>query len=197
MISERHLIIGLGNPGRKYEKTRHNIGFRVLDELAVRFNLSFGKTKHKAKIADGLILNKRVLLAKPQTYMNTSGEAVRALVDFYGIELDRILVVHDHLDIPLGMLRLRKKGGAGGQNGVKSIIQHLSIQEFSRIRCGIGRPPGQMDPSAYVLKPFAGDDAITAQLMVERATDAVESWLTDGIELTMTQYNGNINEPTT
>ena len=127
-MSERYLIVGLGNPGQKYEKTRHNIGFRVLDELAARFNLSFGKTERKAKTADGLILNKRVLLAKPQTYMNSSGEAVRALVDFYGIELDHVLVVHDHLDIPLGMLRLRMKGGAGGQNGVKSIIQHLGTQ---------------------------------------------------------------------
>ncbi len=190
----RYLIVGLGNPGSKYEKTRHNIGFWVVDELARRYGLSFGKTERKAITADGLIKEKRVLLAKPQTFMNVSGEAVRALVDFYQIDLPHILVIHDELDIPLGALRLRQKGGAGGQNGVKNIIQHLGTQEFNRVRCGIGRPPGRMDPGAYVLKPFAGDDAITAQIMMERAADAVETWLTEGIDLAMTRHNGSVDD---
>lgn len=190
----RYLIVGLGNPGNKYEKTRHNIGFWVVDELARRYGLSFGKTERKAITADGLIKEKRVLLAKPQTFMNVSGEAVRALVDFYQIDLPHILVIHDELDIPLGALRLRQKGGAGGQNGVKNIIQHLGTQEFNRVRCGIGRPPGRMDPGAYVLKPFAGDDAITAQIMMERAADAVETWLTEGIDLAMTRHNGSVDD---
>ncbi|GAB4519670.1 MAG: aminoacyl-tRNA hydrolase [Anaerolineae bacterium] len=190
----RYLIVGLGNPGSKYEKTRHNFGFWVVEELAKRHNLTFAKTERKAMTADGLIGEKRVLLSKPQTYMNLSGEAVRALVDFYKVEVANILVVHDDLDIPLGTLRLRQKGSAGGQNGIKSIIQHLGTQDFNRVRCGIGRPPGKMDPAAYVLKSFAGDDAITAQLMTERAADAVETWLKDGIDLAMTRYNGNIDE---
>lgn len=195
-MSNRYLIVGLGNPGQKYEKTRHNIGFWVVDELARRYNLSFGKTERKAVTADGLIREKRVLLAKPQTYMNKSGEAVRALIDFYKIEPGDIIVVHDDMDIGLGELRLRMKGGSGGQNGLKNIIQHLGTQEFNRVRCGIGRPPGKMNPSSYVLKPFAGDDAITANLLVDRAADGVETWLTDGIELAMTRHNGQVDPAT-
>lgn len=193
-MSERYLIVGLGNPGKKYENTRHNIGFKVVEELARRYTLNFGKTERKAITADGLIREQRVLLAKPQTYMNASGEAVRALVDFYRIEVPRILVIHDELDIPLGTLRLRQKGSAGGNNGIKSIIQHIGTQEFDRIRCGIGRPPGRMDPKDYVLKPFAGDDAITAQIEIDRAADAVETWLTNGMEFAMNRFNGSIEE---
>lgn len=194
-MSERYLIVGLGNPGDKYEKTRHNMGFFVVDELARRHNLSFGRTERRARVADGIIADRRVLLAKPQTYMNASGEAVRSLVDFYRIDTDRIMVICDDLDIPLGTLRLRKGGGHGGQNGVRSIIQHLNTQDFQRARLGIGRPPGRMDPAAYVLKPFAGDDAILAAQVVDRAADAVETWLRDGIELAMTRYNGAIDPP--
>lgn len=190
-MSERYLIVGLGNPGRKYEKTRHNIGFLVLDELARRFALSFGASERKAKVADGIIHQKRVLLAQPQTYMNLSGVAVRKLVDFYKIDLPQVIVVHDDLDLPLGTLRLRKTGSAGGQKGILSIIQHLGTQDFCRVRCGIGRPPGRMDAAEYVLRPFAGDDAITAQVMVDRAADSLETWLIDGIDLAMTRHNGS------
>lgn len=193
-MPERYLIVGLGNPGKKYDKTRHNFGFMVVEELARRYGMSFGKTERKAKTADGLIREKRVLLAKPQTYMNESGLAVRKLVDFYKIELDHLIVAHDDLDIPLGTLRLRGMGGAGGQKGVRSIIQHLGTQEFSRVRCGIDRPPGRMDPTDYVLRPFAGDDAITANIVVDRAADAVETWLIDGIDLAMTRHNGQVEE---
>ncbi|MDX1994227.1 MAG: aminoacyl-tRNA hydrolase [bacterium] len=193
-MSERYLIVGLGNPGSKFEKTRHNIGFWVVDELARRYALSFGKTECKAQSADGVIRQKRVLLAKPQTYMNLSGEAVRALIDFYKIDLPNLIVIHDDLDIPLGTLRIRKSGSAGGQNGVKSIIQHVGTQDFARVRVGIGRPPGRMDPAAYVLEPFKGDDEITARLMMERAANAVETWLTDGLDLAMTRHNGNLDE---
>jgi peptidyl-tRNA hydrolase, PTH1 family len=193
-MSERYLIVGLGNPGSKFEKTRHNIGFWVVDELARRYGLSFGKTERKAQSADGVIRQKRVLLAKPQTYMNASGEAVRSLVDFYKIDLPNLIVVHDDLDIPLGTLRIRKSGSAGGQNGIKSIIQHVGTQDFARVRVGIGRPPGRMDPAAYVLEPFKGDDEITARLMMERAANAVETWLTDSLDLAMTRHNGNLDE---
>ncbi len=188
----RYLIVGLGNPGPKYDNTRHNIGFWVVDELVRRYGMSFGKSERKAITTDGVIREKQVLLAKPQTYMNLSGESVRRLVDFYKIDLERIIVVHDDMDIDLGVLRLRKTGSAGGQRGMANIIQHLGTNDISRVRCGIGRPPGRMDPKAFVLRPFDGDDAITARILTERAADAVETWLSDGIELAMTRHNGSV-----
>lgn len=189
-----HLIVGLGNPGKEYDDTRHNVGFRVVDEVARRYALAFGKTERKAKVTSGLIRGKKIILAKPQTYMNLSGEAVRSLVDFYKVELPRILVVSDDLDIPPGTLRLRKSGGAGGQGGMKSVIQHLGSQDFNRLRFGIGRPPGKMNPRDYVLSVFKGDDAILAAQVVDRAADAVETWLLEGIDTAMNRYNGNIDE---
>lgn len=191
-MSERWLIIGLGNPGTQYANTRHNIGFMVVEELARRHGLTFSKTEKRAQVADGMIQGKRVLLVKPQTYMNESGMAVRGLVDFYKIDLAQIAVAADDLDIPLGTLRLRKGGSDGGQRGVRSIIQHLMTQDFARIRCGIGRPPGRMNPSDYVLRPFMGDDQITARIEIERAADAIETWLRDGLELAMTRHNGAV-----
>lgn len=190
-----YLIIGLGNPGKEYTDTRHNVGFRVVDELARRYGLAFGKKERKAVVASGVILGKKVILARPQTYMNLSGEAVRALVDFYKIEADHMLVISDDLDIPLGTLRLRKSGSAGGQGGLKNIIQHLGTQDFNRLRFGIGRPPGRMEPKAYVLQAFKGDDAILAAQMVDRAASAAEVWLSEGMEIAMTRYNGSVDDP--
>ncbi|MCO6443808.1 MAG: aminoacyl-tRNA hydrolase [Anaerolineae bacterium] len=189
-MSERWLIAGLGNPGPQYENTRHNMGFKVVETLAKRHGLTFSRTEKRASVADGLIVGRRVLLAKPLTYMNESGVAVRGLIDFYKIDINKLIVAADDLDLPLGTLRLRNGGGDGGQRGVRSIIQHLGTREFARARCGIGRPPGQMDPAAYVLRPFMGDDIINAQIMVEHAADAVETWLTDGLELAKTRHNG-------
>ncbi|MBI1281630.1 MAG: aminoacyl-tRNA hydrolase [Anaerolineaceae bacterium] len=194
-MTDWYLIVGLGNPGKDYEDTRHNVGFRVMDEMAKRYGLAFGKTERKAQVASGTMKNKKVILAKPQTYMNLSGEAVRSLVDFYKVELPNILVVADDLDIPLGTVRLRQSGSAGGQNGIKSIIQHLGTQDFNRLRFGIGRPPGKMQAKDYVLGPFKGDDAILASQVIDRASDAVETWLTDGIDLAMTRHNGDIDQP--
>lgn len=194
-MTDFYLIIGLGNPGKEYADTRHNVGFRVVDELARRYGLTFGKKERKAVVASGVILGKKVILAKPQTYMNLSGEAVRALVDFYKVDVSRILVISDDLDIPLGTLRLRKSGSAGGQGGLKNIIQHLGTQEFNRLRFGISRPPGRMEAKDYVLQAFKGDDVILAAQMVDRAASAVEVWLTDGIEMAMTRYNGSVDEP--
>lgn len=191
-MSDFHLIIGLGNPGQEYAETRHNVGFRVLDELARRHGLTFSQQERKARVASGVILGKKVILAKPQTYMNLSGEAARALVNFYKIELPRLLVVSDDLDIPLGTLRLRKAGGAGGQGGLRSIIQHLGSQDFNRLRFGIGRPPGRMQPKDYVLQAFKGDDAILAAEVVGRAAQAVETWLVEGIDQAMNRYNGGV-----
>lgn len=196
-MSELYLIVGLGNHGKQYETTRHNVGWRVLDELARRHKLSFDKKEKKSITATGVILGKKVILAKPQTYMNLSGEAVRALVDFYKIEIDHLLTISDDLDLPLGTLRLRKNGSAGGQGGLKSVIQHLSgNQNFNRVRFGIGRPPGKMDPKDYVLQSFKGDDAILVVEVVDRAANAVETWLTNGIDLAMTRHNGDVNKAT-
>ena len=194
-MTDWYLIVGLGNPGKDYEDTRHNVGFRVADELARRYGLAFGKTERKAQVASGTIKDKKVILAKPQTYMNLSGEAVRSLVDFYKVELANILVIADDLDIPLGTVRLRQSGGAGGQNGIKNIIQHLGTPEFNRLRFGIGRPPGKMQAKDYVLGPFKGEDAILASQVMDRAADAAETWLVEGIDLAMTRHNGNIDEP--
>ncbi len=194
-MTDWYLIVGLGNPGKDYEDTRHNVGFRVVDELARRYGLTFGKTERKAQAASGTIKDKKVILAKPQTYMNLSGEAVRSLTDFYKVEPDRILIIADDLDIPLGTVRLRQSGSAGGQNGIKSIIQHLGTQEVNRLRFGIGRPPGKMQAKDYVLGAFKGDDAILASQVIDRASAAAETWLTDGIELAMTRHNGNIDDP--
>ncbi|MFW5709312.1 MAG: aminoacyl-tRNA hydrolase [Chloroflexota bacterium] len=193
-MTNRYLIVGLGNPGSKYANTRHNFGFWVVDELARRWNITDFKTDRKALVGDGMIRGQRVLLAKPQTFMNLSGQPVRALVDFYKLDIDTLTVIHDDLDISLGTLRLRKGGSAGGQNGVKDIIRHLGTQDFKRVRCGIGRPPGRMDPAAYVLQPFSGDDAITAQRVIDRAADAVETWLAEGIDTAMNRYNGTVDE---
>lgn len=191
---ERHLIVGLGNPGKKYDYTRHNIGFTCVNALAEKYNLQFDTKKHKAVLADGTIGGKRVLLAKPQTYMNLSGEAVRGIVDFFKIPVENILVVSDDLDVPLGTLRLRPKGGAGGQKGVRSIIQHLGTQEFARLRFGIDRPPGKMDAAAYVLMPFADAEVPLAEETIDRAVQAMETWLQAGIQSAMNQHNGTIED---
>ena len=186
-----YLIIGLGNPGREYANTRHNIGFRCVDALAARHGLAFeDKKKSKAKIALGSIRGQRVLLAKPQTYMNLSGGAVQGLAAYYRISPSQIMLIFDDLDLPVGTLRIRPKGGSGGHKGVADIIQRLGTQEFPRIRVGIGRPDTRMDPADFVLRPFNGpEEAETAQA-VERVMLAVETWLNEGIDPAMNRYNG-------
>ena len=189
-MSAKHLIVGLGNPGPKYARTRHNIGFQVIDELVARHGLGPGRSERRAQTWDGSIGRARVKLAQPMTYMNRSGESLRQLMDYYDIPLSRLLVIHDDLDTAFGALRLRPTGGHGGQNGLRSIIQHLGDKDFARLRFGIGRPPGRMDPVDYVLRQFKGDEAIRAGELVQRAADAVEVWLSDGIEQAMTRFNG-------
>jgi PTH1 family peptidyl-tRNA hydrolase len=197
-MTDRYLIVGLGNPGREYEHTRHNVGFRCVEALAAKYNLSFTARKAHAHIADGMIHlgaegigDRHLMLAKPQTYMNLSGETVGALVSFYKLSLERLIVVSDDMDIPLGTLRLRIAGSAGGQNGLKSVISHLGTQQFARLRFGIGRPPGRMEGAAYVLGSFAKVDEILVDETITRAVKALETWLTDGIEIAMTRYNGS------
>jgi PTH1 family peptidyl-tRNA hydrolase len=197
-MSEPHLVVGLGNPGREYQDTRHNVGFQCADALANAYGLSFEQKKRsKAKIADGLIAGCRVVIAKPQAFMNLSGGSVQGLAAFYKIPPERILVIYDDLDLPPGTLRIRSKGGSGGHKGMTDIIRRLGTQDFPRIRFGIGRPPGRMDPAAFVLRRFDDDDVPLVEQTVERAVKAVETWLTDNIDIAMNRYNGPVDDPAT
>jgi PTH1 family peptidyl-tRNA hydrolase len=193
-MTERYLIVGLGNPGREYHRTRHNIGFRAVDAIAAAHGLDFARRLAKALVADGVIADQKVLLAKPQTYMNLSGEAVRGLLTFYKIPLSHMLVISDDLDLPPGTLRIREKGGAGGQKGLKSIIEQVGTPDFARMRIGIGRPPGRMDPAAYVLQDFDKSDSILIVETLDRVVRAVETWIRFGIALMMTRHNGTADE---
>jgi peptidyl-tRNA hydrolase, PTH1 family len=185
------MIVGLGNPGSRYERNRHNIGFQIVDELAKAHNLSFDKSQTKAKIASGWIDEQRVLIVKPQTYMNLSGTAVQPLASFYKIEPVDLIVIFDDLDLPTGKLRLRPFGGAGGHNGMKSIIQRLGTNQFPRMRVGIDRPPGRMDPAAYVLQDFSPSEEEIMVQVRDQGRQALELWLEAGIDATMNEFNAN------
>jgi peptidyl-tRNA hydrolase, PTH1 family len=188
------MIVGLGNPGPEYAHSRHNVGFEVADLLATRHGLTFDKFQKRARLAIGKVRTpagseQRVLVAKPMTYMNASGEAVAPLAAFYKIAPADILVVFDDLDLPAGRIRLRPGGGSGGQKGVQSIIKQLGSEAFPRLRVGIDRPPGQMDPAAYVLRPFSPDQEAEMAFVRIRAVEAIEAWLALGIEGAMNQFN--------
>jgi len=182
------LIVGLGNPGRKYARNRHNAGFLTVDRLARRHELTFGRQKAKAKIAEGVIAGQRAILAKPQTYMNLSGEAVVALVRFFKILPQRVLVICDDLDLPLARLRLRPSGGSGGHKGLGSIIERLGTQAFPRLRVGIGRPVHD-DPMDFVLQDFTADEWSEMDATLDRAVEAIEHWLAHGIHAAMNVFN--------
>lgn len=182
-------IVGLGNPGDQYAKTRHNVGFMLVDELSQKWGIPLVKEQHRALIGEGVIDGQKVLLVKPMTYMNLSGEAVGALYRWYKAPLDTLLVVYDDMDLPLGMLRLRLQGSAGGHNGMKSIIQHLGTSAFKRLRIGIGRPPAGTEVVQYVLQPFTDEEKVVVQEALAVAAEAVESWLTQPFEQVMSRYN--------
>jgi len=184
------LIVGLGNPGKQYIDTRHNAGWHLLDTI-VRDNptLRFDEKRNKALIARGNLAGVNVALVKPQTYMNLSGEAVGPIARFYKIPPERVVVAFDELDLPLATLKLRKKGGASGHNGMRSIIQHLGTQEFPRIRLGIGRPTGQIPAKAYVLQKFSTNEWKEMVVTYQRGADAVQSILTDGMDNAMNKFN--------
>jgi len=183
------MIVGLGNPGRQYAGTRHNVGFDLIDRLAVRLDASGLRLQSHALITTAQLEGHRILLAKPQTFMNLSGRSVQELSRFYKLPLDQILVVHDDLDLPLGTLRLRPGGGPGGQKGVASAIEMLGSEEFSRLRIGIGRPPGRMQAAAYVLQRFANDEQESLADALERAVDAAMLVVTGGIQAAMNRFN--------
>ena len=190
---ELSLIAGLGNPGPQYAANRHNIGFRCLDRLAAEHGLTFDRRQKRALTARGVIAGREVLLVKPQTFMNESGRAVVPLARFYKVPPARLLVVYDDLDLPPGTLRLRPSGGSGGHRGMRSIIAQLGSQEFPRLRIGIGRPPGRMDPAAYVLQDFAPEEWPLMEETLARAIAAIEVWLTEGLDAAMSRYNGPPN----
>ncbi|MNN04825.1 Peptidyl-tRNA hydrolase [compost metagenome] len=185
------MVVGLGNPGAKYEKTRHNIGFMALDELARRHGISIKQSKCKALVGEGILPGgNKVALIKPMTYMNLSGEAVRAFMDYYKVSLEDMIVVYDDLDTEIGRNRLRYQGSAGGHNGIKSIIQHTGTQSFNRIRMGISRPEPGFAVVDYVLSNFAKKEAPLLQQSIDAACDAIEYSLEHTFEQTMAKFNG-------
>lgn len=187
------LVVGLGNPGRKHSGHRHNIGFLVIDALAAAHAITLSRRAKKAIMGKGTIGRAPVILAKPQTFMNLSGESVGPLAAYYRIAPENVLVIYDELDLPLGTIRLREKGGAGGHNGMKSIIAHLGT-DFPRMRLGIGRPPGQMPPAAYVLQRFSPNEEEIVHEVVRRAVQAVETFVHEGIDLAMSRHNGPLTD---
>lgn len=169
-------IIGLGNPGKAYENTRHNVGFQVIDKLAARLQAPEFQNKFNGLYTTAHTDQGKVMLLKPMTYMNLSGECVRPFVDYFEIDDEEIVVLYDDLDLPAGKIRLRQKGSAGGHNGMKSLISHLGTSEFNRIRIGIDRPTGGMKVTDYVLAPFSKEEQPDIEEAVERSADACEAW---------------------
>jgi PTH1 family peptidyl-tRNA hydrolase len=194
MPENMFLIIGLGNPGREYKDTRHNIGFMVIDRIAVRLNAQKIKVQAKAIVTDAIYQERKLILAKPQTYMNLSGQSVQGLLHFYKIPIENLIVAHDDLDIPFGTIRIRPGGGPGGQRGMASTIEQLGTKDFPRLRLGIGRPPGRMDPKDYVLQEFSREDQKLLPDVLDRAADAALIFVTDGLNKAMNKYNGDVRE---
>jgi PTH1 family peptidyl-tRNA hydrolase len=184
-----HLIIGLGNPGREYHRSRHNIGFMVVDQLAERLGVAFSRMESKSLVTKADLNGRRVILAKPLTYMNLSGQAVKSLARFYKIPLDELLVVCDDIDLPFGTLRLRPNGGSAGQKGMQSIIDSLGTQEFPRLRLGINRPPGRKDAADYVLQDFTKDEVDYLPAILDRAVEAVLVFVQEGLTEAMNEFN--------
>lgn len=182
-------IIGLGNPGKKYKNTRHNVGFMVIDELLKRHQWKLNKVKFNGKYALEQLNGEKVILLQPQTYMNLSGESIKPLMKYYNIDLDDVLVIYDDLDLPIGKVRLRQKGGHGGHNGVRSTIDHLGTKSFKRIRIGVGRPSNDMAIVDYVLSKFAKDQMEDVQTSIIHAADACEDWIDHPFDDLMNEYN--------
>lgn len=184
------VIAGLGNPGIKYADTRHNIGFITLDYLAQQLNIKINKIKHKALVGEGYIGDEKVLLVKPQTYMNLSGESILDVVEYYKLPIENLIVIYDDIDLPLGVLRIRPKGSAGSHNGMKSIIYLLQRDDFPRIRIGIGKQPEHMDLADYVTGKFTKDEIPIITEAAKKAAKAAQEIITKGIASAMNKYNG-------
>lgn len=185
-----YIIAGLGNPGNRYEHTRHNAGFEVIDILADRMGICVDEKKHKALCGRGALEGQKLILIKPQTFMNLSGESVRAAADFYKVEPENIIIVYDDVSLEPGQLRIRGKGSAGGHNGIKNIISHLGTQEFPRVKVGVGEKPKEMDLADYVLSRFSkGEQEMMDQAFLE-AAQAVSTMVGHGMDAAMNRFNG-------
>lgn len=187
------LIVGLGNPGRQYQANRHNIGFMLVDSLADRLDTTFSRLESKALVTKAKYNDQSIILAKPQTYMNVSGQSVGSLVNFYKIPLENLMVVYDDVDLPFSQIRIRPSGGSGGQKGIASIIERLGTKDFPRLRLGIGRPPGRKSAGSYVLKDFSGEDANFLPQVLDRAADAVLTYISEDLDTAMNRYNSKID----
>ena len=187
-----YLLIGLGNPGREYRDNRHNVGFMLIDRLIVRLNARGMKVQSKAIVTSATYEERKLILAKPQTYMNLSGQSAQGLLNFYKIPMENMLIAHDDLDIPFGTIRIRPGGGPGGQKGMASTIERLGTKDFPRLRIGIGRPPGRMDPAAYVLQDFSRDEMKMLSEVVDRAAEAALTFVVEGLNKAMNKYNGSV-----
>lgn len=183
------LIVGLGNPGRNYAQTRHNIGFLVVDVIAKRLGVQFSRSQSKALITDGHYQGHKIILAKPQTYMNLSGHATQSLLKFYKLTPNHLLVAYDDVDLPFGSVRMKPFGGSGGHKGMGSIIEQIGSKDFPRIRMGVGRPPGYKQAANYVLKPFSKDEFEFLSGFLDYGVDASLAFIREGINYAMTHYN--------
>jgi len=187
-----YLIVGLGNPGAEYRHNRHNAGFMIVDAMAEAVSIPMRRIEFRAIVGKGILEDRRLIFAKPQTFMNDSGQSVAPLVDYYKIPLEHLLVVHDDLDLPFGTLRLRPSGGTGGQRGMESIVSKLWTYDFARLRVGIGRPPGRMDPRDYVLHDFSPSQQELLPEVLQTAVAAIQRFIRDGIEVAMNEFNGSV-----
>lgn len=186
-----YLVVGLGNPGRGHVNNRHNIGFKVIDQLAAALGCRLSRRRSRAHLAEGAVEGKRVVLAKPQTYMNLVGHSVAPLVRYYRVPLSHLLLVCDDLDLPLGTLRLRERGGSAGHKGLRSVFEHLHSQAFPRLRLGIGRPPDGLDPADYVLQNFASGERDQVLQVVSRSVDCIMTFVAKDLQTAMNVYNGS------
>ena len=184
-----YLIVGLGNPENEYAHTRHNMGFDAINEIAKKNNINITKTKFKALYETGIIQNQKVILLKPQTYMNASGESIKEVYDFYNIKPEELIVNYDDIDIAKGKIKLRKKGGPGSHNGMKSVIQELGITDFTRIRVGIGQPEFKSDMINYVIGKVPEEEQKILQEGTQKAAEAVEEIIKNGIDIAMNKFN--------
>jgi PTH1 family peptidyl-tRNA hydrolase len=189
MPDERHLVVGLGNPGPRYAGTRHNAGFLVVDLMAERMGTALKALKGRADVAEGRLDGLPVVLAKPRSFMNESGGAVVAVTRFFKIPVANVIVVHDELDLPFGALRLKRGGGDGGHNGLRSVTAALGSKDYARVRFGIGRPPGRQDPADYVLRDFSSTERKDLAFHLDRAADAVQTLLGQGLEAAQNAFN--------
>ncbi len=192
-LSRRRLVVGLGNPGRKYRRTRHNVGFDVVELLAQRWQACAARAGFESRLADASLTRSgrvaKVTLLEPETFMNRSGRAVKQAVDFYKAEPAEVLVILDDMNLPLGQLRARPEGSAGGQKGLDDILRHLGTREVPRLRLGIGQPPASWDPADFVLSRFSNEELEEIRTAQQEAADAVEDWIFDGLESVMERYN--------